>query len=357
MKNKNLSRYILFVMLSSLSLSVSGHNTTLSALLKELSNGIVTLFYMKDGLSIVDTAFVHNERFNWTTDLMEPTRVALTVGTSSYHFFAEPSNIQLSGMADRTDTYVLKGSSVQRDADLFDAFTKDLKNTWDSLYTALREAPIERKVLIEEERRIVRDQSDKRVEEFIMNNPGSSYSLYLVGLERDFNRKRYLYGLLNDSVKQTFTGDKIAKKLDALSGSQIGEQVKDFTQPDTLGNAVSFNEFKGHYILVDFWASWCIPCRTENPNVLNAYNKYKEKGFEVIGISLDDKIQSWKKAIRDDKLPWINVSDLKGAKNEVAITYGIEFIPSNLLIDPSGKIIAKDLRGDALFKKLTELFD
>ncbi|WP_210352627.1 TlpA disulfide reductase family protein [Sphingobacterium tabacisoli] len=357
MKKKNFSRYILFAILSSLSLTVSGQNTTLSAHLKELSNGAVTLFYMKDGLSIVDTSLIQNERFEWSTDLLEPTRITLTVGSSFYHFFAEPGNIQLNGIADRTDTYVLKGSSVQRDADLFDAFTKDLRHTWDSLYTALREAPAEQKAIIEKERKVVRSQNDKRVEAFILNNPASSYSLYLIGLERDFSRIRYLYSLLDDSVRQTFAGDKVAKKLGALSRSQVGEQIKDFTQPDTLGNSVSFNEFKGHYVLVDFWASWCIPCRAENPNVLKVYNKYKEKGFEVIGISLDDKMQSWKKAIRDDKLPWVNVSDLKGAKNDVAIAYAIEFIPSNLLVDPSGKIIAKDLRGDALDQKLAELYD
>ena len=130
-----------------------------------------------------------------------------------------------------------------------------------------------------------------------------------------------------------------------------------FTQNDVDGRPVHFADFRGKYVFVDFWASWCAPCRAENPNVLAAYNRYKDKNFTVIGVSLDDNEAKWKKAIQDDNLPWTQVSDLKGFKNEVSTYYGIRGIPTTLLVGPDGKIIAKDLRGEAIHEKLAQLLD
>ncbi len=131
--------------------------------------------------------------------------------------------------------------------------------------------------------------------------------------------------------------------------------MKDFTQADPAGKPFKSAALRGKYVLVDFWASWCGPCRAENPNVLKAYNAYKGKNFTVLGVSLDDKADRWKKAIEEDGMPWQQVSDLKGWKNEVSNYYGIHGIPSNFLIDPQGNILAKDLRGVALQRKLAEV--
>jgi peroxiredoxin len=144
-----------------------------------------------------------------------------------------------------------------------------------------------------------------------------------------------------------------------MSKVAIGSKELDFTQNDTTGKPVSLASFKGKYVLVDFWASWCAPCRAENPNVVKAYQKYKDKGFTVLGVSLDGESTkiAWLKAIDKDGLAWTQVSDLKGWKNEVAKLYDVKSIPQNFLIDPNGVIVGKNLRGDELNKKLASIFN
>jgi len=142
----------------------------------------------------------------------------------------------------------------------------------------------------------------------------------------------------------------IAKK------TAIGATAMDFTQNNTTGKPVKLSDYRGKYVLLDFWASWCGPCRAENPNVLDNYEKYHSKGLEILAVSLDDKKDAWLKAIKDDGLEWAHVSDLKGWKNEVAKKYNINAVPSNFLIDKEGKIVAVDLRGEELTQKLGEIF-
>jgi thiol-disulfide isomerase/thioredoxin len=162
---------------------------------------------------------------------------------------------------------------------------------------------------------------------------------------------KHFFDLMPDKNKFDSFGEEISYR---IKNTFVDTYAKDFTTKDTSGNNVMLSDFKGKYVLLDFWASWCGPCRRENPNVLKAYNKYHKKGIEFIGISNDDNRKKWTEAIVKDQLPWLQVSDLK-RQSKVLIDNRVFGIPTNLLIDPSGKIIAKNLRGEQLQKALSEI--
>lgn len=220
------------------------------------------------------------------------------------------------------------------------------KSILDSLMAQLREMMTERDSL-----RAV----------YISRNPGSYFSLLalkdLAGSNINVPRIEPLFKGLSDSLRNSKQGQGLAAAIESARFTSIGAIAPDFTEDDPDGHPVKLSDFRGKYVLLDFWASWCGPCRAENPNVVKAYGQYHAKGFEVLSVSLDGpgKKAAWLSAVQKDSLSWTQVSDLQFWNNAAAKLYSIKSIPQNFLIDPTGKIVGRNLRGDDLQKRLSEL--
>jgi peroxiredoxin len=258
--------------------------------------------------------------------------------------FLDNSNVKISGDKNAIDKLLITGSPTHT---LFTEYSSALK-------------PYEKIFLPDAEPDANAVNSVEKIsEEFVKKHPASYVAplaiIRMFQADQDGGRAEELYGLMPASIQSSGLGQYLNQQIQESKINPIGSVIKDFSQKDTSGNLVKVSSFRGKYVLLDFWASWCRPCRMENPNVVAAYNKFHGKNFTILSVSLDQAKPAWLDAIKMDGLSWNHVSDLKGWNNEVAALFQIRSIPQNLLIDPDGKIIAKNLRGPVLENKLTTL--
>jgi peroxiredoxin len=327
--------------------------------------------YRKDGKTVVDSAVLNEGAFKFTGKtstttpvsgyiLFNPKGTGLHSSEDYRSIYLEPGTINVSA-TDKIADAKIEGTKTNNDNEKYNLAEKPINDAYEALSARRKAATPEQIAELNAEEKKIDDQDAQVNKKFIQENPDSYVSLNALesyAYSADYVDIAPLFNSFSPAIKATEAGKKFAERLPKLKAVALGATAPEFAEADTAGKMVSLSSFRGKYVLIDFWASWCGPCRRENPNVVKAYNTYKGKNFTILGVSLDrpNAKDKWLAAIHKDGLTWNHVSDLKFWDSKAADLYAVRGIPQNFLLDPNGKIIGKNLRGEDLQNKLAEIF-
>lgn len=340
----------------------------LSGKIEDLKSEKIYLSTNDAGEEMLDSTMLKDGKFSFKGKISEPIFYILKIaGTRNQAgIFLEPGKIEFKGRKDSLHKASISGSKSN---DQWKEWSKEWSRITAQaglMYRRLDSATQQGKVkasdgernIFDDGMKSLNDQTDEAVTSFIKKHPQSSvgpfviYDCFISFPNPEMTAKSF--SLLGEQAQNSLYGKKITEYQRIAAKTGIGA-TPDFTVADTSGKLIKLSDLRGKYVLVDFWASWCVPCRKENPNVVMAYRKFHEKGFDIVGVSLDTKKDLWLKAIEKDGLTWNHVSDLHGWESGIVKEFGIKVVPTSFLLDKDGKVIANNLREEALQKKLEEL--
>ncbi len=327
-----------------------------------LDTGMVVLSHRQFDRS--DTTLLDHGFFTFKGKADTPELCTITINNQAKRFFLRNGKISMLVKKDSLQFAQITGILVQEQYNYFTnqmiKTVTDRMSQIDKAYDSANNKKDKRAMDSLDKIYTALDLEQKQfVMDFTVSHPNSVVSAYEIYNNFSYNPRAgqidSLFQELDTTVRVTYFGRLIENMVEKAKLTAIGMPAPDFTNNDVNDKPISLSSFKGKYVLLDFWASWCGPCRLENPNVVKAFHKYHDKGFDILGVSLDDTKADWLQAIKKDGLDWIQVSDLKGWQASAASLYGVKGIPMNYLLDKSGIIVAKGLRGEDLEGKLAGL--